>query len=209
MNVLIYFKDLFTALIVRPLIRDPFRTGITIFGVAIGVSVFLSIQLANQQTLRSFEESIDLVLGRADAVIQAEGMAFDEDHFRKLLPLREWIKAYPVIEGYGVEENTGEVVEILGTDLLQDSGIRDFSLKTTGQDLAGLLPLILDPASIIIPEKFIPGTQFELGEKINFLINGHTVELNVNAVLEDKGIAKALNGNFALMDIAAAQKVFG
>lgn len=209
MNVLIYFKDLFTALIVRPLIRDPFRTGITIFGVAIGVSVFLSIQLANQQTLRSFEESIDLVLGRADAVIQAEGMAFDEDHFRKLLPLREWIKAYPVIEGYGVEENTGEVVEILGTDLLQDSGIRDFSLKTIGHDLAGLLPLILDPASIIIPEKFIPGTQFELGEKINFLINGHTVELNVNAVLEDKGIAKALNGNFALMDIAAAQKVFG
>jgi len=207
-SFLYYFKDLFTALILRPLIRDPFRTLITILGVAVGVAVFLSIRLANQQTMMSFTESVDLVLGRADAVIRAEGMEFDETHFEKLHALRKEIKAYPVIEGYGIESTSGEVVEIIGTDLLQDSGIRDFSLKTIEKDLKGLLPLIMDPTGVILPEKFIPNVQFEAGSSLNFLIKGKEKKLKVNAVLENKGIGKALNGNFALMDIAAAQNVF-
>ena len=209
MNFLFYFKDLFTALILRPLIRDPFRAVITIVGVAIGVAVFLSIRLTNAQTMLSFQESVDLVLGKSEAVIHAEGLSFDETHFKKLLALREWIKVYPVIEGYGIESSTGEVVEILGTDLLQDSGIRDFSLKTVEPDLKGLLPIIMDPNGIILPEKFIPGTHFQPGDSIGFLINGKKRELNVTAVLENKGIAKALNGNFAMMDIAAAQLALG
>ena len=208
MSFLYYFKDLFTALILRPLIRDPFRTVITIIGVAVGVAVFLSIRLANQQTMMSFTESVDLVLGRADAVIRAEGMEFDETHFEKLHALRNEIKAYPVIEGYGLESTSGEVVEIIGTDLLQDSGIRDFSLKTREKDLKGLLPLIMDPAGVILPEKFIPDVQFDVGSTLKFLIKGKEKTLKVNAVLENKGIGKALNGNFALMDIAAAQNVF-
>ena len=203
-----YFFDLFGSLILRPLWRDPFRTAVTMLGVAIGVSVFLSIQLANRQTLRSFTESVDLVLGRADAVIEAEGLPFDEREFQKLLPLRRWIKPYPVITGYGVEVSSGEVVEILGIDLLQDAGIRDFSFRTTETGLKGWLPLILDTKSIILPGKFIPGTAFQPGQPIRLLIDGRERELHVNAVLEDRGIARALNGNFALMDIAAAQILF-
>ena len=209
MGFLFYFKDLFWALIVRPVLRDPFRMIITILGVAIGVAVFLSIQLANRQTLRSFEESVKLVLGRADAIVHAEGMAFDEKYFQELSRIRELVKSYPVIEGYGVELKTGQVVEILGTDLLQDSGIRDFSIKTLEKDLKGLLPIIMDPKGIVLPEKFIPGTNFKPGDKINFLINGIEKTFNVNAILENKGLAQALNGNFALMDIAAAQWAFG
>ena len=209
MGFLFYFKDLFWALILRPVLRDPFRMIITILGVAIGVAVFLSIQLANRQTLRSFEESVDLVLGRADAIVHAEGMAFDEKYFQELSHVRKLVKFYPVIEGYGVELKTGQVVEILGTDLLQDSGIRDFSIKTLEKDLKGLLPLIMDPKGIVLPEKFIPGTNFKPGDKINFLINGIEKTFNVNAILENKGLARALNGNFALMDIAAAQWAFG
>ncbi len=208
MSFLYYFKDLFTALILRPLVGDPFRTAITIFGVAVGVAVFLSIQLANQQTMMSFTESVDLVLGRADAVIRAEGLDFDETYLEKLHTLRKEIKAYPVIEGYGVESTSGEVVEIIGTDLLQDSGIRDFSIKTIEKGLKGLLPLIMDPEGVILPEKFIPGVQVDAGNSLQLLIKGKEKKLNVNAVLENKGIGKALNGNFALMDIAAAQKVF-
>jgi putative ABC transport system permease protein len=207
-NKLHSFLNLFIALVLRPLYKDPFRTGVTVLGVAIGVSVFLSVQLANRQTLNSFKESVDLVLGRADATIHADGIPFDEMEFKSLSSLRKLIKPYPVIEAKAVETNSGEVVEILGTDLLQDSGIRDFSLKTTQKNLNGLVPLILDQTGIILPEKFIPETSFQPGDKISFTINGKKTFLNVTAVLENKGIAKALNGNFALMDIAAAQNVF-
>jgi len=202
------YRDLFVCLVLRPLRADPFRLFITILGVAVGVAVFLSIQLANLQTMRSFENSVDQALGKADAVIHADGTTFDELVFSKLLPLREWIKAYPVIEGYGVEQKSGEAVEILGTDLLRDSSRRDFFVKTKEENLKGLLPLILDPKGIVLPEKFIPGTHFQPGDRIEFLINGKIKSLNVNAVLEKKGMARALNGNFAIMDIASAQLVF-
>jgi putative ABC transport system permease protein len=208
MSFLFYFKDLFIALILRPLLRDPFRTVITILGVAVGVSVFLSIRLANQQTMLSFNESVDLVLGQADAVIRVEGMDFDESVFEKLHTLRDQVKAYPVIEGYGVESTSGEVVEIIGTDFLQDNGIRDFSIKTAEKGLRGLIPLITDPVGIVLPEKFVPGTHFGAGDSLELLIKGKIKTLQITAILEDKGIAKALNGNFALMDIAAAQNVF-
>lgn len=209
MREAVYFKNLFGPLIVRPLWRDPFRFFITTVGVALGVAVFLSIQLANRQTLSSFTETVDLVLGRANAVVHADGVPFDETVFKNLLPLRDQIKAYPVIEGYGVETQSEEVVEILGTDLLQDSGIRDFSLKTADDTLQGLLPLILDPRGIIIPETFIPDHHFQPGDPIEFIINGRPVTLRVTGVLENKGIAKAFKGNVALMDISAAQSVFG
>lgn len=209
MNSPLSFQKIFNALILRPLIRDGFRTAVTVLGVAIGVAVFLSIRLANMQTLSSFQESVDLVLGRADAVIHADGLGIDEKIFARLLAFRDTIKAYPVVEGYGLETKSGEVVEFLGTDLLQDSGIRDFSLKTTGQDLAGLLPLILDPEGVILPEKFIPGTAIQPGDTVTFLINGREKALRVNGVLEHRGIARALNGNFALLDIAAAQNILG
>lgn len=207
MNFLFYFKDLFAALILRPLLRDPFRVGVAILGVAIGVAVFLSVRLTNAQTMLSFQESVDLALGKSDAVIHADGMSFDEKHFIKLMALRKWIKVYPVIEGYGVESISGEVVEIMGTDLLQDVGVRDFSLKTAEPGLKGLLPVVMDPRGVVLPEKFIPGFQFKPGDDIRFLINGRKRELRVAATLENKGVAKALKGNFAVMDVAAAQLV--
>ncbi|MDH3257307.1 MAG: FtsX-like permease family protein, partial [Nitrospinota bacterium] len=209
MSFLIYFKELFTALILRPLARDPFRFAITILGVAIGVSVFLSIQLANRQTLRSFSETVDLALGKADAVIVAEGIPFDQEYLNDLHPLAEWIRAYPIIRGYGVETGSNEVVEIVGTDLQKANGIRDFSLKTKRQNLTSLLPLLLDPRGIILPEKFIPGTGFQPGDSIQMLINGKERKLNVNGILEDKGMAKALTRNFAVMHLLAAQNTFG
>ena len=47
MSFIFYFKDLFFALILRPVLRDSFRTVVTVAGEAIGVAVYLSIQLAN------------------------------------------------------------------------------------------------------------------------------------------------------------------
>ena len=209
MSFLIYFKDLFTALILRPLVRDPFRFVITILGVALGVSVFLSIQLANRQTLLSFSESVDLALGKADAVVEAEGIPFDEKYLKNLQALGDEIRAYPIIRGYGVEVDSNEVVEILGTDLLKANGIRDFSLKTKRSNFTSLLTLILDPRGVILPEKFIPGTDFKPGDHIHFLINGKERKLNVNGILEHKGLAKVLDRNFAVMHLLAAQKAFG
>ena len=207
MNASIGFRDLFQALILRPLINDPFRTAITVIGLAIGVAVFLSIRLANTQTMLSFNESVDIVLGKADAVVHAEGLPFDEIHLKKLNALKGVVKAYPIVEGYGMEVNSGEVVEFLGADLRQNRGLGNLSIKTRRKGIGGLMSLLTDPTGIIIPEIFIPGTPFQLGDQLQFLINGREQRLRVNAMVENQGIGKAFKGNYAIMPIAALQRV--
>jgi putative ABC transport system permease protein len=92
--------------------------------------------------------------------------------------------------------------------LQKANSIREFSLKTKRAGLTGLLPLLLDPRGIILPEKFIPDTDFKPGDPIHFIINGKERKLNVNGILEDKGVAKALTRNFAVMHLLAAQNTF-
>ena len=130
------------ALILRPLLKDGFRTAVTVLGVAIGVAVFLAIRLANVATLASFEEKIDAFLGRADLMIHADGLGVDETVLARLTAFRDQVRAYPVVEGYGVETASGEVVEFLGTDLSRDMGVQDVSLKTKRKGLTALLPRI-------------------------------------------------------------------
>jgi len=208
MNSPASFHKIFHALILRPLLKDGFRTAVTVLGVAIGVAVFLAIRLANVATLASFEEKIDAFLGRADLMIHADGLGVDETVLARLTAFREQVRAYPVVEGYGVESASGEVVEFLGTDLSRDMGVQDVTLKTKRKGLSALLPLLLDPKGVILPEKFIPGTAHQPGDRMTFLINGREKTLRVTAILEHRGLGRALGGNFALLNLAAAQNIF-
>ncbi|MEK7268483.1 MAG: hypothetical protein AAB093_03680, partial [Nitrospirota bacterium] len=49
----------------RHLLERPVRTAITILGVALGVSVSVAIRTANVDVLKSFEETVIAVAGRA------------------------------------------------------------------------------------------------------------------------------------------------
>ena len=60
---------LFGPFIVRDLIKNWMRTVITICGIALGVSVFLAISLANETALSKFCETVDLISGKANLEI--------------------------------------------------------------------------------------------------------------------------------------------
>jgi putative ABC transport system permease protein len=152
---------------------------------------------------------VDLALGKADAVIQAEGLPFDQKYLSNLQPLAESVRAYPIIRGYGEETSSNELIEIIGTDLQKANGIRNFTLKTKRKGLTGLLPLLLDPKGIILPEEFIPGAEFQPGDTIRLVVNGRERQLNVNGILETKATSKALTQNYAVMHLLAAQNTFG
>src|ERR1700730_1750912 len=126
--------SLFRSFIVRPLwsgVRtgDRLRTILSVLAVGLGVGVILAIQLANRSSIGSFESSLQEISGRANLSISgANGV--DELFLPRLRELAgPDVKISPVLESTAVTASTGEVIRVLGIDILQDKAFRDFSLE--------------------------------------------------------------------------------
>jgi hypothetical protein len=65
--------------------RHPALTALNIVGIALGVTVFLSIEIVNHSALESFRASVDIVAGKADLEVIGDGLRFDE-------------RAYPIVD---------------------------------------------------------------------------------------------------------------
>ena len=65
--------------------RHPALTALNIVGIALGMTVFLSIQIVNHSALESFRASVDIVAGQGrPRRVVGDGLRFDE-------------KAYPIV----------------------------------------------------------------------------------------------------------------
>src|SRR5687768_4152429 len=115
------------ALVLRPILREKFRTVLTILGIAVGVAVVVAIQLTNQSALRAFRESVDAIAGRANYMIVPDVAPLDESVLVSLQPL--WAKGVrfaPVIDVEGIIEPAQLPVRILAVDLMSDLHFRDY-----------------------------------------------------------------------------------
>src|SRR5207244_12681189 len=57
----------------------PVRTILTILGIALGVSVSVAIRTANVDVLRSFEDTVNTVAGRATLQVSGGELGLDEN----------------------------------------------------------------------------------------------------------------------------------
>lgn len=107
----------------RHLREEPGRTALTLFGVALGVAVFLAIRLANASALASFSATVDAVAGRANLQVAGGSGGFDERLFRLFRRVPGVQAAAPVVQiaapapGLG-----GETLMVLGVDLFSEAG---------------------------------------------------------------------------------------
>jgi putative ABC transport system permease protein len=111
------------------------------------------------------------------------------------------------------DAKNGEFLQILGVDVLRDRSLRRYQLLQfhAGDKAAttrDFLLLLIDPQSIIISEKFARKNRLSIGDKLPLILGDRRQEFVIVGLLRDEGPARALDGNFALMDIAAAQLAF-
>src|SRR3954466_12252904 len=164
---------LFSWFILRRLVHEPLRSGLTALGIALGVAVVVAIQLTNASSLAGFETALNTVSGRTSLEILSAGGGVDELR----LPDLQWLRAYgevaPVIEGdlvFRQPDQPAEVLRLLGVDVLRDQPFRDYNLLAWGgadgrsahRDAGSspeisapeFLGLLLDPASATVAGRF-------------------------------------------------------
>ncbi len=183
---------------------------LTILGLALGVSVFVSIHLTVGASLKSFKNTLQAVSGKTGWLLVQDGRGIDEKLF-PIIKRHSAIKAAaPVVEFQAsLARWPDQMIWIMGVDLFSETGIRRYSDSLSSLKGEEILSLLMIPRSIGLTRVFAERYGIKKGDVLTILANGHPKELTVAVLLEAEGPAQALEGHFGLMDIAQAQEVFG
>ncbi|MBY0494997.1 MAG: ABC transporter permease [Cyanobacteria bacterium] len=217
---------LFRQFIIRPLLAEQIRTITTVLGVSLGIAVVIAIQLTNASSVRGFETALETVAGKTAVEIIGSGTGVDET----LMPQLGWLREYgiisPVIEGSAalvtadprsLSRRQMEAVKILGIDILRDQPFRDYQLleiekrnheRATDFNTQQFLEILTSPQTVVITEKLAARRSYSLGSELKLMIGDRVLPFVVRGILKNEGPARVLDGNFIMMDIAAAQLAF-
>jgi len=193
---MIWRLRIFYWLVVRPLRREPLRTGLTILAVALGVAVVLGIELAGDAAAGSFRSSMESLTGNADLEVTAIGGVPDAVT-GTLATLPYAIQVHPRIDDYAVIAATGQTVSLIGLDLVSDftGNVGGNANGPSSSDLGSEL----NGQNVWVSRSL----GAKAGDKLALQINDETSEYTVRGVLNDSGDS----GGLILMDIAVAQRL--
>ena len=111
----------------RYLKRHPWQFGLAVIGVALGVTIVLSIDLTNASAQRSMGLAVQSVSGRSTHQIISDREYLPEETYRELKQKIGFRKAAPVLEGYAVlPEKPEQVFQLLGIDPFVDAPFRPY-----------------------------------------------------------------------------------
>jgi len=187
------------------------RTILTIAGIVLGVAVFVGMHTANQSVLYAFSRTVDRIAGKTELQVTAGETGFDEGVLERVQSASCVRVAVPIIEavvGTGIEGE--ESLLVLGVDMTGDRSLRDYDLES-GDEAVIDDPLVFlaQPDSIIVTNEFAGKNHLTVGGQIPLETAIGARRFTVRGVMKSAGLASAFGGNLAIMDIYAAQKMFG
>lgn len=194
---------LFYRLIVRPLFREPVRTGLTILAIALGVAVVLAIDLAGDAAAGSFRSSMETLAGDNDWEVTASG-GVPEKVVGTLVTLPYSMRVSPRIEDYAVIVNAQKSLPLIGLDLVSEgSAYAQSETRNSGKPRAQSPPentfeQLVNAESIWVGSS----SGYKTGDSMDLLINDQVRNYTVRGVYPDS------NGNESaiVMDLATAQQ---
>src|SRR5262245_39562159 len=111
---------LFWRLMMRPLVREPVRMGLTVLAIALGVAVVLAIDLAGNAATGSFHSSLETLTGDYNLEVTATG-GVPEQIVGRLSTLPLNLSISPRMEDFAVVSGTRRSVVLLGLDLIGEA----------------------------------------------------------------------------------------
>ncbi|MFH0130965.1 FtsX-like permease family protein [Variovorax sp. VaC1] len=203
-------RALLTTFSWQELRHHPWRNAAAVLAVMLGVALAFSVQLINASALDEFASAVRSVNGQPDLEVRAVQGGFDEAVFARLAQHPQVTLASPVLEFQGLALAAGE---------------RQVPMRVIGVD-ALVLPAI---APALMPQPAAGADRFALFAPGHVFLNAaarsalglpaqagagvaETVQLRSGDAWQRLGVAghvAASGAALAVMDIAAAQELFG
>ena len=187
------------------------RTMLTVAGIVLGVAVFVGMHTANQSVLFAFSTTVDRIAGKTELQVTAGETGFEEDVLEKVQSAASVRVAVPAIEAVVDTNLTGQGnLLVLGVDMTGDRSLRDYDLDSgDGAVIDDPLVFIAQPDSIILTRQFAETNHLGVNDKISLGTVLGPRQFTVRGIMKTGGLTSAFGGNIAIMDVYAAQKMFG
>ncbi len=192
----------------RHLLTHPGQLALCVVGVAMGVAVVVSIDLAIQASKQAFRVSTETVSGRATLQVVAGPGGIPDSVFKAIrvdLGIRE---SAPIVEGYArADALPGVTLRILGVDPLSEAPFRSFTGGASNIDVSRMLTL---PGAVLLLDETAASAGLAELDTLDIRVAGSPVKLTVagHITVEDEATRTGLR-DVLLMDIAAAQVALG
>ena len=109
-------------------LRHPWQLGLAVLGIALGVAVVVSIDLANASAARAFVLSAESVLGTATHQVRSGPHSLSDAVYRRLRIEAGVRRAAPVVQGYvSLVDHPGHTFLLRGIDLFAEQGFRSYT----------------------------------------------------------------------------------
>ncbi|NWF91401.1 MAG: ABC transporter permease [Syntrophaceae bacterium] len=195
---------LFRNIILPHLRLNKGRTWLAAFGIALGVGVFVSVQIAVHTAIESFNATVDHVSGKANLQLVSFARGFPEETYLRVKKVAGVKATTPLIQFIPkIDEPIGEPLYLLGIDVFSDRQFRDYAFREAEEEG---LNFLRDPKAIAITEKLAHRHGLKKGDRITLIAGSRKIDLTIWNLLKMEGPAKSLEGNFGVMDIASAQE---
>lgn len=206
----------------RTLLRHPLQFILMTLGIALGVAVMVSIDLANASARRAFDLSTSAVAGRATHHILAGTQGVDENLYVQLRTSPHWhsrMEMAPLVSLHAVSPQLdGVPFTLLGIDPFAEAPFRSYLGEQSAGSFAGLAPLLTQPGAILLSQETAsrhhlqpcPPQGPDASCKVELVINGTTHEAHLAGLINpaDDFSRRALDA-LIITDIATAQSLNG
>lgn len=196
--------------------RHRLRSLLLLLGIALGVAVMVSIDIANQSVGRSFALSTQLVTGRASHQIVGNRFQVDQEIYRRLRVELGFSDCAPIISGIVRVPSMGNrIMRIMGVDPFAEVQFRDMNLireETTPN--SGSATHLMRPGHVAIGARAARRYGIATGDEIQLEFSARTQTVTVAALMQAASADGAngkvgVNSGMIYADIATAQELLG
>ncbi len=159
---------------------------------------------ANQSVLYALHQTIDRIAGATQLQISSGETGFDEKVLDRVQAVPGVKVAVPVIEAVVSTGLPGQgSLLILGVDMTGDRGVRDYDV------IEDPLVFLAQPDSLLVTASFAAQNHLGIDSQVPMSTMEGAKLFTVRGIMKSGGLTSAFGGNLAVMDIYAAQKIFG
>ena len=191
---------------IRPLLQRPRAALLGTMSIALGVSVFLAITIANRSAVGSFHRAFEMVTGRADLEIRGK---IPETALPRVQSTAGVSAATPLVEAMvTLPDLPGESLRLTGIDPFTARGLLGFEPGTGGEDSGDLGLWLAEEDAVAVTQDFLNRHGMKRGDSLNLQGPGAPRRMKITHII-NSGDAAAAGGRIVATDIATAQEWTG